>query len=94
MYSIQALWSAAELAVPVSFIIVNNRGYRVLDEFASHFGLDALPGTQLRHLDFCALARAQGVEATRVSGCAQLDAALSMAFTAPGPMLVEVCVEQ
>jgi benzoylformate decarboxylase len=93
MYSIQALWSAAELAVPVSFIIVNNRGYRALEEFAPHFGLAALPGTQLQHLDFCALARGQGVEAVRVSGCTELDAALSMAFAAPGPVLVEVCVE-
>jgi benzoylformate decarboxylase len=93
MYSIQALWSAAELAVPVAFVIVNNGGYRALDEFAPQFGLSALPGTLLPHLDFCALARAQGVEAVRVSGCAQLDAALSKAFATPGPVLVEVCME-
>jgi len=93
MYSIQGLWSAAELAVPVTFVIVNNGGYRALDEFAPHFGLAALPGTLLPHLDFCALAHAQGVGAVRVSRCADLDAALSMAFAAPGPVLVEVCVQ-
>jgi benzoylformate decarboxylase len=93
MYSIQGLWSAAELALPVTFVIVNNGGYRALDEFAPHFGLTALPGTQLPHLDFCALARAQGVEAVRASRCAELDTALSMAFAARGPVLVEVCVE-
>jgi len=94
MYSIQGLWSAAELALPVTFVIVNNGGYRALDEFAPHFGLTALPGTLLPHLDFCALARAQGVEAVRASRCAELDAALPMAFAARGPVLVEVCVEQ
>jgi benzoylformate decarboxylase len=93
MYSIQGLWSAAELAVPVSFVIVNNGGYRALDEFAPHFGLARLPGTRLPHLDFCALASAQGVEGVRVTRCAELDAALRMAFVATGPMLVEVCVE-
>src|SRR5204863_87852 len=67
MYSIQGLWSAAELALSVAFVIVNNRGYRALDEFAAHFGLATLPGTHLAHLDFCALARAQGVEAVRVT---------------------------
>ena len=92
MYSIQGLWSAAELALPVTFVIVNNGGYRALDEFAAHFGLAAVPGTQLAHLDFCALARAQGVEAVRVSRCAELDAALPMAFAASGPVLLEVCV--
>jgi len=92
MYSIQGLWSAAELALPVTFVIVNNGGYRALDEFAPHFGLTSLPGTLLPHLDFCALARAQGVEALRVGRCAELDAALSAAFAASGPVLVEVCV--
>src|SRR5262249_41143813 len=91
MDSIQGLWSAAELSLPVTFVIVNNGGYRALDEFAPHFGLTTLPGTRLAHLDFCALARAQGVEAARVSRSAEIDAALSMAFGAQGPMLVEVC---
>jgi benzoylformate decarboxylase len=94
MYSIQGLWSAAELAVPVTFVIVNNGGYRALDEFAPHFGLTTLPGTRLPHLDFCALARAQGMEGIRVSRCAELDAALRMAFAATAPVLVEVCVEE
>ena len=93
MYSIQGLWSAAELALPVTFVIVNNRGYRALDEFAAHFGLATPPGTHLAHLDFCALARAQDVEAVRVSRCAELDGALGMAFTATHPVLIEVCVE-
>ena len=92
MYSIQGMWSAAELALPVAFVIVNNGGYRALDEFAPHFGLTAVPGTRLPHIDFCALARAQGVEAVRVNRCADLDGALSMAFAAAGPVLVEVCV--
>jgi benzoylformate decarboxylase len=93
MYSIQGLWSAAELAVPVTFVIVNNAGYRALDEFAPHFGLTALPGTRLSHLDFCALARAQGMEGVRVTICTELDTALRTAFAAAGPFLVEVCVE-
>jgi benzoylformate decarboxylase len=93
MYAIQGLWSAAELALPVTFVIVNNGSYRALNEFAPHFGLASLPGTLLPHLDFCALARAQGVEAVRVSRCADLDAALRQAFGAARPVLVEVCVE-
>jgi benzoylformate decarboxylase len=93
MYSIQGLWSAAELALPVTFVIVNNGGYLALNEFAPHFGLTSLPGTLLPHLDFCALARAQGVAAMQVSRCAELDEALRTAFAAAGPVLVEVCVE-
>jgi benzoylformate decarboxylase len=92
MYSIQALWTAAELGVPVAFIIVNNGSYQALVEFGAHFKLTELPGTQLPHLDYCALARAQGVAAIGVERCEELDAALSSAFGATQPMLVEVRV--
>ena len=38
MYAIQALWSAAQLQLPMTIIIVNNGGYAALDQFAGHFG--------------------------------------------------------
>ena len=44
--SIQGLWTAAELGLPVSFIIVNNRSYRALEEFGRHFDIDTLPGVR------------------------------------------------
>jgi len=94
MYSIQGLWSAAQLALPVAFVIVNNRSYRALNEFAPHFGVARPPGTSLPNLDFCALARAQGVEGVRITRCAELDAALRRAFAATGPLLVEAWVAE
>jgi benzoylformate decarboxylase len=90
MYSIQGLWTAAELQLPVAFVIVNNRSYQALVEFGQHFKLSQLPGTQLPHLDFCGLARGQGVAAVRVDTCAELDAALERAFAAHAPMLIDV----
>jgi benzoylformate decarboxylase len=92
MYSIQGLWSAAELEASVSFVIVNNGSYRALEQFAPHFGLRNLPGTRLAHLDFCALARAQGLQAVRIARAADLDGALSTAFATAGSSLLEVCV--
>jgi benzoylformate decarboxylase len=93
MYSIQGLWSAAELKLPVAFIIVNNSSYRALEEFGRHFDIKALPGVRLPHLDFCALAQGQGVEGLRVGRCEDLDAALLRIFAADVPMLLEVRVE-
>jgi benzoylformate decarboxylase len=92
MYSIQGLWSAAELKLPVAFIIVNNGSYRALEEFGTHFGIKTLPGVRLPHLDFCALAQAQGVAAKCVERCEDLDAALLALFAAEVPMLLEVRV--
>jgi benzoylformate decarboxylase len=93
MYSIQGLWSAAELKLPIAFIIVNNGSYRALEEFGRHFDIKSLPGVHLPHLDFCAFAAAQGVKGIRVKRCEDLDAALRDIFAADAPMLLEVCVE-
>jgi benzoylformate decarboxylase len=90
MYAIQGLWSAAELGLPIAFIIVANNSYRALEEFGRHFGINTLPGVKLPHLDFCALAESQGVQARRVDRCENLDAALVAAFAADAPMLLEV----
>jgi benzoylformate decarboxylase len=93
MYSIQGLWSAAELGLPIAFIIVNNSSYRALEEFGRHFGIKALPGVRLPHLDFRTLAAAQGVRGVRVERCEDLDAALLEIFASDAPMLLEVRVK-
>lgn len=90
MYSIQGLWSAAELGLAVAFIIVNNGSYRALEEFGRHCDIRTLPGVRLPHLDFCALAESQGVKARRIERCEDLDAALLELFSADVPMLLEV----
>jgi benzoylformate decarboxylase len=87
------LWSAAQLKLPVAFIIVNNSSYRALEEFGRRFAIETLPGVQLPDLDFCGLAEAQGVKAIRVTRCEDLDAALGKVFAARSPMLLEVRVK-
>lgn len=93
MYAIQGLWSAAQLGLPISFVIVNNRRYEALVNFGRHFGLQKTEGTTLSGIDFCALARGQGLSAERVETAAALDAALLASFSAPGPTLVDVMVD-
>ena len=39
MYSIQALWTAADLKLPMTIVIVNNGGYAALSEFTAHFNM-------------------------------------------------------
>ena len=96
MYSIQALWSAAQLKLPITFVILNNRRYAALQELAPVFGFapgDPLPGSDLPGLDFVALARGHGVDAVRVTDAAGLRDTLARALHAPVPMLVEVGIE-
>ena len=95
LYSIQALWSAAQLMLPITFIILKNKRYAALQDFAPNFGFkpgETLQGTDLPAIDFTLLARGQGVEAVTVSDPAQLAAVLAAALVSPRPLLVEVNV--
>lgn len=93
LYAIQGLWTAVQERLPVTFIIINNRGYEALRQFGRHFGLAQTVGTSLPALDFAGLARAQGCVATRVERAQQLDEALQSAFSAPHPTLIEALTE-
>ncbi len=93
MYSIQGLWSAAQLRLPITFVIVRNGRYEALNDFGRHFSLSNLQGIELPAIDFCGLARSQGVAAQSVAACGELDAALRSALAARTPNLLEVQVE-
>jgi benzoylformate decarboxylase len=94
MYAIQGLWTAAQLGLGVTFVIVKNRRYEALVNFGRYFGLQRTVGTNLPDIDFCALAQGQGVEATAVESCEALDDALATSFaTVSKPTLVEVAVD-
>ncbi|WP_009908536.1 thiamine pyrophosphate-dependent enzyme, partial [Burkholderia thailandensis] len=93
LYSIQALWSAAHLKLPVTFVILNNARYAALQEFAPVFGFrddEPVQGTALPDLDFVSLARGLGCDGVRVSDAARLRGALERALASPAPVVVDV----
>jgi benzoylformate decarboxylase len=94
MYAIQGLWTAAQLGLPISFIINNNNRYEALLSFCRHFGMNKAVGTELPGIDFVGLAEAQGIGAERVENAETLDAALRRSLASAAPSLVEVMVAQ
>lgn len=93
MYSIQALWSAAQLKLPIAFVILNNRRYAALQDFAPVFGFaadDVVQGTELPDIDFVSLAKGMGCAAERVTDAGHLRDALAQALRSPVATLVEV----
>ncbi|MBO9575041.1 MAG: benzoylformate decarboxylase [Sphingobium sp.] len=93
MYSIQGIWTAADLKLDVKFLIVNNGGYAALEQFGALFDIDVV-GSKLPGLDFVKLAEGMGVSGARVSDVAALDAAIEVLFEGKGPRLLEVVVER
>jgi benzoylformate decarboxylase len=68
MHAIQGLWSAAQLALGVTFVIIKNQRYEALLKFGHHFRLQRTIGTSLPNVDFCALARGQALKQSPSSG--------------------------
>lgn len=95
MYSIQALYSAVQWKLPITFVILNNRRYAALQDFAPVFGYAAgakPEGTDLPDLDFVLLAQGQGMSAQRVDAPEGLASALKAALAHEGPHLIELVV--
>ena len=95
LYSIQGLWSAAQLKLPITFLILKNRSYAALREFAPVYGFtpaDPLHGIDLPDIDFVSVARGMGCQAARVSDPGALAGALREALDVSAPFLLEIDV--
>ena len=95
MYGIQGLWSAAHLRLPICYVIVNNRSYRIIKERLLAFRkTDRFVAMDLRDpaLDYVSLAHGMGLKARRISDPTELASALREAIASGEPNLLEVIV--
>ena len=89
-YGVTGLWTAAQLRLPITFLVLRNGGYDGLRGFLAPLGVTAAPGLDLPGLDSVPIARGYGVPAQEVTTGEELVAALRGAVTGAGPRLVEV----
>jgi benzoylformate decarboxylase len=96
MYAIQALWTAAHLELPITFVIANNRAYQIIKErLVTMRGTDRFLGMDFKkpELDFVALARGMGVAAKRIDTPTDLPDALKKAISSRRPSLLDVVID-
>jgi benzoylformate decarboxylase len=96
MYSIQALWTAAHLKLPITFVIANNGGYRIIKERLLAFhGNDQFIAMDFKDpaIEFADLAKSLGMAAHRIETAAAFEDAYHAANQAEGPTLLEVVVQ-
>ena len=101
MFTLQALWTQARERLDVITIILANRSYAVLHAEMERVGArveHALLGKLLDigdpDIDWVALARGLGVEATRVSTAEAFDECLAGALRRRGPLLIEAVLSR
>ena len=95
MYGIQALWTAAHMNLPITYVIPNNQGYRILKErLVSFRKTDQFVGMDIRNpaIDYVGLAKSLGVPALRVSDPRDVRPALLSGIRSGGPNLIEIPV--
>jgi benzoylformate decarboxylase len=90
MYAIQAIWTAAQRKLPITFIVLNNAGYGAMRSFSRLLKADRPPGIDLPGIDFVSLVRGLGCPATRVATSVELSPALRAALATDGPFLVDI----
>jgi benzoylformate decarboxylase len=93
MYSIQALWTAAQRKLPLTVVVINNSGYGAMRSFSQVMQVRKVPGLDLPGIDFVKLAQGMGCDAVRVTRSSELAAALHRGMAHPGASLIEVVVD-
>ena len=98
MYSISAIWSAANQKLPVNFLITNNEGYQILKNRLKLFhGNDTPIGMDFNDppMNIAKIAEGFGLPAERVDTAEGFDAALDRALArTDGPTLIEAMVKK
>jgi benzoylformate decarboxylase len=93
MYSIQALWTAAQRQLPLTVVVINNSGYGAMRSFSQVMQVRNVPGLDLPGIDFVRIAEGMGCDAVRVDKSSGLAPALKRGLAHDGVSLIEVMVD-
>jgi benzoylformate decarboxylase len=97
MYSVQALWTAANQKLPITYVICNNMGYRIIKQRLKAFhGNEHYIGMDFKDpaLDWVGLAKSMGMNAVRVTEPGDLAGVLKDSCGGRnGPTLIDVVVD-
>jgi benzoylformate decarboxylase len=100
LYSPQALWTAAHEALPITFVVMNNREYNVLKNFmrgrkgyisARTNRFMAMDITS-PSIDYLSLAHSMGVTARRIDKAPDIAPAIEQGIASGKPNLIEVVI--
>jgi benzoylformate decarboxylase len=89
-FSVQSLWTAAQLGLPIVVVVMRNEEYAILKSFADLEQTPGVPGLDLPGLDIVSLARGYGCDAVRVADLDAIKHAVSKGWGAAAPTVLEI----
>jgi benzoylformate decarboxylase len=89
-YSVQSIWSAAQLRLPLLIVVLRNEEYCILKSFAALEQTPGVPGLDLPGLDIVSIARGYGCDAFRVEDIGAIKRAATEAWRKERPTVLEI----
>jgi benzoylformate decarboxylase len=89
-YSVQSIWTAAQLHLPILIVVLRNEEYCILKSFAVLEKTPGVPGLELPGLDIVSIARGYGCDAARLDDLDRIKNAATEAWTKSKPTVLEI----
>ena len=89
-YSIQSLWTAAQLRLPLLIVVPSNNEYCILKSFAVLEETPGVPGLDIPGLDAVSIAKGYGCDAVRLNDLEEIKKAAIEAWNKSKPTVLEV----
>jgi benzoylformate decarboxylase len=89
-YSLQSIWTAVQLHLPMLIVILRNEEYAILKSFAVLEQTPGVPGLDIPGLDFVSIAKGYGCDAARIDDLDAIKRAAATAGTKDVPTVLEI----
>jgi benzoylformate decarboxylase len=93
-YSIQSLWTAAQLRLPLLIVVPRNGEYCILKSFAVLEETPGVPGLDIPGIDVVSIAKGYGCDALRLDDLEEIKKAAIDAWGKNKPTVLEVPISQ
>ncbi len=89
-YSVQSIWTAAQLRLPILFVVLRNGEYAILKAFAEVEEAPGVPGLDIPGINIVSIARGYGCHAVMTKNLDEVRSEAAAAAERHGPTVLEV----
>jgi benzoylformate decarboxylase len=89
-YSVQSIWTAAQLHLPILIVVPRNDEYCILKSFAVLEETPGVPGLDIPGLDIVSIAKGYGCDAARLDDLDAIKKAAVAAWAKSKPTVLEI----
>jgi benzoylformate decarboxylase len=89
-YSVQSIWTGAQLHLPILIVVLRNDEYCILKSFAKLEDTPGVPGLDIPGIDIVSIAKGYGCDAERLDDLDEIKKAAVEAWGKSKPTVLEI----